>query len=706
MKLENLEIDYLLARDSRARSLSHSVQELAGNSSAHNLRSRSPRLEQLIVSSPSQHSNIRRHLRSRERSSRSSHFRSHRHSCETDSVRSPEGTPKIDFSRSNENSRKSYTLRRRECGEQFSLCNHERNSELSILRRLEGSRERSRERNRELRRLHRSEQGSSLGRLYTRGRLHSREQIRGPDHLHAYELRHSRSRSRSHEAGHGSIAADNHLSRERTDQPQGVPPSGMSDLLNNPTFKDFVSLMTTFTKHERPKKLHFDKSIILEFDPTVKNHRIETWISKVNECAQIYGWDDKQTSHFALPRLVGHAKKWYEGLQSLNRNWSEWQKCLKRTFPSETNYGALLSEMLDRRYKPGESLDEYYYDKLILLNACNISEKKAVDCIIYGLDDRTLKASASSARFHHPEDLLGFLKDMCRENTDKSYKTKFKNNQIDRPNLNVICNNCKKVGHHYKQCRSIICFNCKQQGHRTQQCAYPIIKCDHCHKLGHKSDNCFLKNKDSSKLTAEKRVMKIELLKTQNKFYKTAVLGESKENIKCFIDFGSDCSLIKDSLLDKYGLKLETGQMPNIKGFANLSIKPIGKTYFKVRIDSVEAFIVAYVILSDQLHVPLLIGQNFTELPHVLVIKTNESLELIDRNIPTDFSCIEHETYNTVELFVYETINFDKVAVVPCYSPNILNVTLFVPGCYRCFLGTDIGYKKGYMKLKMVEQIL
>ncbi|CAB3241315.1 unnamed protein product [Arctia plantaginis] len=188
-------------RDSRARSLSHSVQELAGNSSAHNLRSRSPRLEQLIVSSPSQHSNIRRHLRSRERSSRSSHFRSHRHSCEPDSVRSPEGTPKIDFSRSNENSRESYTLRRRECGEQFSLCNHERNSELSILRRLEGSRERSRERNRD------------------------REQIRGPDHLHAYELRHSRSRSRSHEAGHGSVAADNHLSRERTDQPQGVPPS-------------------------------------------------------------------------------------------------------------------------------------------------------------------------------------------------------------------------------------------------------------------------------------------------------------------------------------------------------------------------------------------------------------------------------------------------------------------------------------------------
>lgn len=41
-----------------------------------------------------------------------------------------------------------------------------------------------------------------------------------------------------------------------------------------------------------------DKNIIPEFDPSVKNQRIDTWLSKVNECAHIYGWSDQQTTHF------------------------------------------------------------------------------------------------------------------------------------------------------------------------------------------------------------------------------------------------------------------------------------------------------------------------------------------------------------------------------------------------------------------------
>lgn len=277
---------------------------------------------------------------------------------------------------------------------------------------------------------------------------------------------------------------------------------GSSNLFNNMNvnLKDFMNFMCSF-KPDYSEKLTFDKNMVPEFDPTVKNHRIENWITKVNECAQIYKWTDQQTSHFALPRLVGHAKRWYEGLKSINRTWVEWQECLKRAFPSETNFGALLSEMLARRYKLGDSLDEYYYEKMVLLNACDITGKKAVDCIIYGLDDRTLKASASSARFNHPEDLLGFLKDMCREHIDRSSKNKLQST----PNNSITCSYCKKVGHNFRQCRALLCFNCKQYGHKLQQCPQPTIKCEHCQKLGHKSEDCFSKNKLNNKNSSDKR---------------------------------------------------------------------------------------------------------------------------------------------------------------------------------------------------------
>ncbi|KAL0901934.1 hypothetical protein ABMA27_007079 [Loxostege sticticalis] len=467
---------------------------------------------------------------------------------------------------------------------------------------------------------------------------------------------------------------------------------GSSNLFNNMNvnLKDFMNFMCSF-KPDYSEKLTFDKNMVPEFDPTVKNHRIENWITKVNECAQIYKWTDQQTSHFALPRLVGYAKRWYEGLKSINRTWVEWQECLKRAFPSETNFGALLSEMLARRYKLGDSLDEYYYEKMVLLNACDITGKKAVDCIIYGLDDRTLKASASSARFNHPEDLLGFLKDMCREHIDRSSKNKLQST----PNNSITCSYCKKVGHNFRQCRALLCYNCKQYGHKMQQCPQPTIKCEHCQKLGHKSEDCFSKNKLNNKNSSDKRVMVTETSGLSNrKFYKEAILNNNKR-IMCFLDFGSDCSLVKENIIREHDLILEKGDLPVIKGIGETSLQPIGKTRFNIKIDYVEAPIEAYVVPSQQLHVPVLIGQNFTELPDVLVIKTSKSLEIINRSINFELPSIEHESNDSVKLIISEDIIVNKAGPVPCLAKDLNNNTIFIRGTYRHYENKEYWIQEG-----------
>lgn len=41
-------------------------------------------------------------------------------------------------------------------------------------------------------------------------------------------------------------------------------------------------------------------NIVPEFDPASKSQNIDSWLNKVNECSSIYGWDEKQTIHFAL----------------------------------------------------------------------------------------------------------------------------------------------------------------------------------------------------------------------------------------------------------------------------------------------------------------------------------------------------------------------------------------------------------------------
>ncbi|KAH9638277.1 hypothetical protein HF086_013715 [Spodoptera exigua] len=79
------------------------------------------------------------------------------------------------------------------------------------------------------------------------------------------------------------------------------------------------------------------------------------WISKVDECAEIYNWNDRQTVHYALPKLVGHAKTWYQGLPTIRHSWKEWKVLLRESFPSTENYAELLTEMLNRRARPGDS---------------------------------------------------------------------------------------------------------------------------------------------------------------------------------------------------------------------------------------------------------------------------------------------------------------------------------------------------------------
>lgn len=153
-----------------------------------------------------------------------------------------------------------------------------------------------------------------------------------------------------------------------------------------------------------------DSNVVPEFDPKSKNQTIVTWLNKVKECSEIYGWDSKQTAHYALPKLVGTARRWYEGQPSILLTWEEWTDKLKCAFPTYENYGHLLTEMLGKRAKFGDDLEEYYYDKLIALNRCGIVGRNAIDCIVCGIEDRSVRYGAEAVGFENVDKLLGYLR--------------------------------------------------------------------------------------------------------------------------------------------------------------------------------------------------------------------------------------------------------------------------------------------------------
>lgn len=102
---------------------------------------------------------------------------------------------------------------------------------------------------------------------------------------------------------------------------------------------------------------------ILEFDPISKDQTIPTWLTKVEECAETYGWAEKEIIHFTLLKLTGLAKCWYQGLSTNLYTWSEWKRKLVELFPSRDDYTEVLITMLSKKARYGDSLEQYYYDK-------------------------------------------------------------------------------------------------------------------------------------------------------------------------------------------------------------------------------------------------------------------------------------------------------------------------------------------------------
>lgn len=253
-----------------------------------------------------------------------------------------------------------------------------------------------------------------------------------------------------------------------------------SSVLNKSIIDALTNALQAVTNVNPQQKDKFSTfNVVPEFDPKVKNQTIVTWLNKVTECAEIYGWDSKQTAHYALPKLTGTAKRWYEGQASVKHTWDVWQEKLKSAFPIYENYGRLLSEMLETKAKFGDDLEEYYYEKLIVLNRCGIVGKHAIDCIVHGIEDRSVRYGAEAVGFEDTDKLLGYLKNVKHERVDKNSK------KIVRPTNETF----RKLQKH-ESGKPIRCFNCHEIGHVVINCKKPLINCQKCKRTGHDDPNC------------------------------------------------------------------------------------------------------------------------------------------------------------------------------------------------------------------------
>ncbi|XP_063547163.1 uncharacterized protein LOC134754752 [Cydia strobilella] len=463
----------------------------------------------------------------------------------------------------------------------------------------------------------------------------SRRRLRGPSeggsrrHPRSPSERVSRKRRRSSTEKTGEHY-DSYMKRPRLSESNG-------ENRDSAVLDKFLDVLKEFKRSDKPK-LSFNTNVVPEFDPMSKEQTVLNWLTKVEECASIYQWDDRELIHYALPKLTGVAKTWYQGLSSVLFTWPEWKKKLIESFPCREDFAEILTEMLSKRARYGESLEQYYYAKVNLLNRCKIYGRQAVDCILYGVDDRAVKVGAQAAQFSEPEQVLkyfrtvkvGQIRDKDIQDSSRKFRQNDYRNKSARPQMS-------KDASKDNSNNGELCFNCSETGHRASKCKKPTATCTYCDKRNHLAEHCFKRLREANdvkveeargKERKEKQVAAVQVGDANNKYKMDVKVNNS--TIKCFVDLGSECSLITINAAKQLNLDIDTSEeLPVLNTVGANLVSPVVIVTSSVEVQGIKEVIDLYVVENHVIKRPVLLGHSFTEKPDITIIKTSKELIFI-----------------------------------------------------------------------------
>ncbi|XP_074035128.1 uncharacterized protein [Leptinotarsa decemlineata] len=251
----------------------------------------------------------------------------------------------------------------------------------------------------------------------------------------------------------------------------------------------------------KPPMEQSDPTFSGELIPRNTNFTTSMWLNRISEECLERNFDEKTCIKFIESKMTGIIKSWYKTLESYDYTWPELKMLITKLFPDNTEFAATLRLLVNRVKKPEETITQYYFCKMYLIEACKISGVNAVSCLIDGLVNPLLQQEAKAGSFLTPESLYSqYFCNLQNYEVVEHHLVEDDHEMVSRPIHREItlvdnypeidefqsntrpppvadmyaskqCYTCGRYGHIAEICRHApLCYNCGLKGHIAAKC--------------------------------------------------------------------------------------------------------------------------------------------------------------------------------------------------------------------------------------------